>query len=207
MDVREVSRRRFCELFGVPDIPAALKTIDIVVTPPEQDAVLVLGSGLVTSEDADRIGGSGFTANAYRRGIFSLESSSYRIANYYTRLEIFAVAEIDAYRSLKTEQQRELDAWYFDAYYKGLVIRSDAPPTVDAVLSLHETFDFIENEKRQAYLTRCDCRSLAAGAVPEGGICEKPLEVCISPSVMGPIPLPIGEFPGRFQKPMRNRLS
>jgi Pyruvate/2-oxoacid:ferredoxin oxidoreductase delta subunit len=180
MDPREVSRRRFCELFGVPDIPAALETIDVVVTPPEQDAALVLGAGLFTAGDAGSIGGPGFAARAYRRGILSLEGPQYRIADYYTRLEIFAVAEPDAYRGLKTEQQRELDAWYFDAYYKGLVIRPDAPPTVDAVFSLGETLDFIENEKRQAYLVGCDCRSLAAGTALEGRNCEKPLEVCIS---------------------------
>ncbi|MDR2097897.1 MAG: 4Fe-4S binding protein [Spirochaetaceae bacterium] len=177
---REVSRRRFCEIFSVPDIPAVLDTIDLVVRPPEQDVVLALGTEPFTAEDADSIGGSGFTANAYRRGVFSLEDRGYRTANYYTRLEIFAVAEPDVYRILKTEQQRELDSWYFDAYYRGLAIRPDAPPTVDAVLSLGETLDLIENEKRQAYLVRCDCRSLAAGAALGGGPCEKPLEVCVS---------------------------
>jgi NAD-dependent dihydropyrimidine dehydrogenase PreA subunit len=177
---REVSRRRFCELFGVPDIEAARDTIDLVVSPPEQDAALALGTEAFTAEEADSIGGRGFTAGAYRRGIFSLEDRHYRTANYYTRLEIFAVAEPDIYRNLKTEQQRELDSWYFDAYYSGLAIRQDAPPTADAVLSLGETLDFIENEKRQAYLVRCDCRSLAAGAGLDGGPCEKPLEVCVS---------------------------
>ncbi|MDR2073692.1 MAG: 4Fe-4S binding protein [Spirochaetaceae bacterium] len=175
-----LSRQRFCELFSVPDIPAALETIGIVVTPQEQDAVLALGSGSFTAEDAGSVGGPDFVVNAYQRGVCSLEGPRYRIADYYTRLEIFAVAEFEAYRGLKVEYQRDLGAWYFDAYYKRLSIRGNAPPTLDAVLSLQETLDFIENEKRQAYLVRCDCRSLAAGAAPEGGICEKPLEVCIS---------------------------
>lgn len=187
MEERAVSRRRFCDIFGVPEIPAALDTIDIMVTPEEQDAVIALtgtfgSTALFSPEDADRVGGTGFTARAYRRGVFSLEDdgSHYRIGDYYTRLEIFAVAEADLYLGLKTEQRRELDAWYFDAYYKRLAIRHDAAPTADAVLTLGEAIEFIESEQRQAYLVNCDCRSLAAGAALAGAVCGKPLEVCIS---------------------------
>jgi Pyruvate/2-oxoacid:ferredoxin oxidoreductase delta subunit len=176
------SQARFCELFGVPCIGAARKHIDLIVTPLEQEVLLALGHESFTAEDADRIGGAGFTAKAYRRGVVSLEGTGprYRAADFYTRLEIFAVAEPELYRSLDTEDQRKIDEWYFDAYYKGLEIRPDALPTADAVLTLAETLAFIEGEKRQAYLVNCDCRSLAAGAVPHESVCGKPLEVCIS---------------------------
>jgi NAD-dependent dihydropyrimidine dehydrogenase PreA subunit len=179
---RNGDQARFRELFGVPDLKAARKHLDCVVTPLEREVILTLGRGPFTAEEADRIGGPGFTAKAYRRGVLSLEGSGprYRAAGFYTRLEIFAVAEPGIYRGLEREDQREIDEWYFGAYYQGLEIRSDAPPTADAVLTLAETLDFIEGETRQAYLVNCDCRSLAAGAVPREAVCGKPLEVCIS---------------------------
>jgi Pyruvate/2-oxoacid:ferredoxin oxidoreductase delta subunit len=179
---RRESRTRFCELFGVPELNAARKHIDRIVTPPEQEVLLALGQGSFTAEEADRIGGAGFTVKAYRRGVLSLEGSGpyYRAAGFYTRLEIFAVSEPELYRNLDVEDQREIDEWYFDTYYKSLEIKAGAPPTADAVLTLAEAVTFIENETRQAYLVNCDCRSLAAGAVPHESVCGKPLEVCIS---------------------------
>jgi ferredoxin len=101
----------------------------------------------------------------------------YRIANFYGRLDIFAVAEQDAWQALPADIRAALDQWCFDIYYAGLDWnRNGGAPTDDRILTLEETLRYIDenHEKgRQIYLTDCDCRSLR-------GDCDSPTLVCLS---------------------------
>ncbi|MDR2156741.1 MAG: 4Fe-4S binding protein [Clostridiales Family XIII bacterium] len=126
-----------------------------------------------------------FADSAYRRGIIAVAEEGardgtgrrYRIADFYGRLDIFAVTEQDAWRSLPQEVQTALDDWYFDTYYAGLDWSADGgKPTDERVLTLEETLAYIDrnHEKgRQIYLTDCDCRALR-------GNCGSPTLVCLS---------------------------
>jgi NAD-dependent dihydropyrimidine dehydrogenase PreA subunit len=120
-----------------------------------------------------------FADDAYRRGVISVAEGGgrYRIADFYGRLDIFAIMEQDAYRALPGDVQAALDAWYFDAYYAGLDWDlNGGKPTDENIFTLDETLSYIDEnyEKgRQIYLTDCDCRSLRGG-------CNSPTLVCLS---------------------------
>ncbi|MDR1292720.1 MAG: 4Fe-4S binding protein [Clostridiales Family XIII bacterium] len=135
--------------------------------------------GLPAVSDAEV---SGFITKAYRRGIFSRAGNAegpdeYRLSDFYGRLDIFAIAEQDAWRALPIGSREAVESWYFDAYYAGLDWdKAGGKPTDETILTLDEALDAIdENERlgRRHYLTDCDCRSLL-------GECEKPTLVCLS---------------------------
>jgi Pyruvate/2-oxoacid:ferredoxin oxidoreductase delta subunit len=179
-------KKTFSALFGVPDI--AFPVIDRIVSPKEQAVTLRLGSEPFSAEEAHaaaarEFGGvppADFAESAYGRGLFSIDSFSenkggtrYRIAGFYTRLDVFVLTETELYRSFSAEQRQALDRWYFDAYYQKLSIDPARPCTEDAVITREEAVAFIEREARQAYLADCDCRLLA-------GTCGLPVRTCIS---------------------------
>jgi ferredoxin len=199
MPERADIRSRFSALFGVPAV--AYPVIDAMVTPVEQAVVLALGVDTFSADEAaaaftaavkdlsvlpEPYAGSGdFVRRAYERGLFSRadtgdgEKALYRIADFYLRLDLFVRAELESYRSFGVDTRRALDGWYFDAYYTRLNISRSKGPSEDAMLTLGETLSFIEKQTRQAYLTNCDCRSLAQGLYgPEP--CAKPLLTCLS---------------------------
>jgi ferredoxin len=183
----------FYRRFAVPE--AAYPVIDRIVSPPEQRVIARLEKECFTPDDIGPLLWEGllregflrdgetardFAEAAYRRGIFSVvteaggpEPASYRLSNFYGRLDVFVVDEPELYRSFDPAQRRALDDWYFDAYYEGLSTDPAAPPTGDAVLTLAEVLDRIENDPRQLYLAPCDCRSLS-------GDCGKPRLTCLS---------------------------
>jgi NAD-dependent dihydropyrimidine dehydrogenase PreA subunit len=121
-----------------------------------------------------------FADDAYRRGIISIAEEGggrYRIADFYGRLDIFAIMEQETHRELPENVRIALDAWYFDAYYAGLDWDvNGGKPTDENILTLDETLSYIDEnyEKgRHIYLTDCDCRSLRGG-------CNSPTLVCLS---------------------------
>lgn len=97
----------------------------------------------------------------------------YRLGTFYSRLDVFAISEQDAWRTIPDATRAALDAWYFNAYIDSLDPDPATPPTQDAVLSLDETLAFIDKQDRPIYLNTCDCRSLANG-------CEAPRRVCLT---------------------------
>ena len=97
----------------------------------------------------------------------------YRLGTFYSRLDVFAISEQDAWRTIPDATRTALDAWYFDAYIDSLDPGPATPPTQDAVLSLDGTLAFIDKQDRPIYLNTCDCRSLANG-------CAAPRRVCLT---------------------------
>jgi Pyruvate/2-oxoacid:ferredoxin oxidoreductase delta subunit len=153
---------------------------------PAGEGALLAGEGALSAGKSAlpaSYSGESFAVGAYRRGIINRADSGdtshekYRVADFYTRLDVFAITERETCRAFDTEIRRAIDAWYFDTYYRRLTISSDVAPGDDAVLTLDEAIALIENETRQVYVTNCDCRSLAQGLF---GACDKPLRTCIS---------------------------
>ncbi|MDR3225167.1 MAG: ferredoxin family protein [Clostridiales Family XIII bacterium] len=196
--------RKFLGRFHVPDVAAPW--IDAIVTPLEQRVVsdLVIGEdGAFTPHDValalscplnaselslmslegllpvpeDEV--NRFIDNAYRRGVFSYAEDGDRLvlSNFYNRLDIFAIAEQDAWRALPEDAKQGIESWYFDTYYDGLDwSREGGKPTDETILTLEETLVWLDEndaQGRQVYLTDCDCRSL-------GGACESPTLVCLN---------------------------
>lgn len=176
----------FVKLFKVPE--PALSVLGRIVEPEESALLETLGEALFDEEQArsayelanrplPRDGMAAFLDRAYRRGILSLEASTsseptrYKAADFYGRLDIFAVSETEAYLSLPLEARRELEAWYLGTYIERL--GEVEFPSADRVLLLDEAIALVKAEKRPIYLGRCDCRILA-------GNCGRPRETCIS---------------------------
>jgi ferredoxin len=145
----------------------------------DTDLSLMSLEGLSPVSDAEV---SGFIRKAYKRGIFSRAGGAdgtdeYRLSDFYGRLDIFAITEQDAWRSLPSGSRDAIEAWYFDTYYEGLDWDAEGgKPTDENILTLNEALDLIdENEElgKQHYLTDCDCRSLT-------GECDNPTLVCLS---------------------------
>jgi Pyruvate/2-oxoacid:ferredoxin oxidoreductase delta subunit len=179
------------KIFAIPELRRAEKFLDVIL-PPELLAGIKTcaahwGNGAFSGCDAVA---AGIDANMlYRRGFLDYVSGSkkpgagqaycaafFKIANFYTRLDVFVLSEYGTYCTISEEARQELDAWYFDAYYSRLDIDAGSAPTEDAVFTLSETLQFIEHETRVPYLTHCDCRALAALS----NKCAKPLRTCIT---------------------------
>jgi ferredoxin len=175
----------FIRCFAVPE--AALPVIDAIVSPAEQKTIRVLAERTFTAEEAALLTSDagvsfdGGVVKLYRRGLIVQTKTEgrpgYRISDFYDRLDVFVHGEFDTYRSFGEEIRRNLDVWYFNAYYARLDIRPEKGPTAERTLSLDETLKFIKNENRQAYLALCDCRALAGGLY---GNCGKSMETCVS---------------------------
>jgi NAD-dependent dihydropyrimidine dehydrogenase PreA subunit len=155
--------------------------VALALSCPLTDADLSLMSleGLSPVSDAEV---NGFITKAYKRGIFSRVDEAegadkYRLSDFYGRLDIFAITEHDAWRSLPSDSRTAIERWYFDAYYDGLDWDAEGgKPTDENILTLDEALDLIDENDglgRQHYLTDCDCRSLLGG-------CDHPTLVCLS---------------------------
>jgi ferredoxin len=181
----------FYRTFKVPEV--AYPVIDVIVSPMEQHLICLLKKERFTVDDIARElreidslfcndeSARDFTGRAYHRGVFSMvipansevKSNWYTLSDFYGRLDVFVVTESEQYRSFDPEQRHALDDWYFNAYCERLNSNPAVSPTEDAILPLMEVLDRIEQDSRQLYLSRCDCRSLT-------GDCGKPLLTCLS---------------------------
>ena len=172
-----MSVENFIEKFQIPKV--AHPFINKIFTKEEIDFIDNIDKDIFTKQDIEKIISSNtdaFIENSYRRGIISLvdeDSSTYRIANFYCRLDIFSISEQEVYRSIPKEEQIAIDAWYFEAYYEGLDSNRNVRPTEDEILTLKKVLDFIDEQDRAVYLNYCDCRSLR-------GECGKPTKTCIT---------------------------
>lgn len=167
----------FIQKFEIPEV--AYPYINKMFTGREIEFVDKMSKPVFTKKDAaEIIGGEAdeFIKSCYRRGIISIveeEAGTYKISDFYNRLDIFSISESEAYRSIPKEGQLALDAWYFDAYYNGLAADRTERPTGDEILPLDKALAFIDAQDRPVYLNDCDCRSLR-------GECGKPTRVCIT---------------------------
>lgn len=167
----------FVKKFQVPKV--AYPFINKIFTEEEIDFVDKMNKDTFTKQDIEKIIGSNadaFIKYSYRRGIISFVDealSTYKIANFYSRLDIFLISEQEAYRSIPKEDQIAIDAWYFEAYYNGLDSNLNVRPTEDEILPLNKALEFINAQDRTVYLNYCDCRSLR-------GECGKPTQTCIT---------------------------
>jgi ferredoxin len=167
--------REFCDRFDVPEEAEA--ALGIIVTPDEQRRIAGFEKDVFGAEDLRSAGFS--SEDLYRRGITSYadgDAGTFRFSDFYTLLDVFAIASPEKYRALPEETQAALDAWYFSAYYARLNIDPMKRPSSDAVLTLDEALLRVETEARQAYLANCDCRVLTGGY----NGCEKPFYTCVS---------------------------
>jgi len=171
--------------------PIAYGIVDYILTPFEQRFIEVFGrSTFSAAEVTDMLGFENddlsreFIDNAYKRGVISIEFTestgspeTYKASNFFSRLDIVAVAERDTYMSIPTVDREKLEALYFDRYYRALDWpKDDGRPTGDAVITYAETLDLIESKDaagKPIYLANCDCRSLKNS-------CNHLKEVCIS---------------------------
>lgn len=167
----------FIVKFQIPE--AAYPFIDKIFKKEEIDFVDKMDKDVFNKEDIEKIivdNVEKFIKNSYRRGIISFvneDLGTYKIANFYSRLDIFSISEQKTYRSIPKENQIAIDAWYFEAYYNGLNSDPNVRPTEDEILQLDKVLEFIDAQDKPVYLNYCDCRSLR-------GECGKPTKTCIT---------------------------
>jgi ferredoxin len=167
----------FIQKFQVPEV--AYGYLDSMFTEEEIEFISRIELDTFTIDDIIKSGivdGKQFIESSYRRGIISivdLEKGSYRISNFYGRLDIFSISETDTYKKFPKEDREALDSWYFEAYYGGLNQNPEDRPTDDEILPLEEVLSFIDEQERPVYLNYCDCRSLR-------GECGLPTKTCIT---------------------------
>ncbi|EKQ57487.1 MULTISPECIES: 4Fe-4S binding protein [unclassified Clostridium] len=169
--------QNFIEKFKIPEV--AYPFINKIFTDEEINFVDKIDKEVFTKEDIEKVVGEdfeGFIKKSYRRGIVSSadeELATYKLADFYSRLDIFSISEQEVYRSIPKEAQIAIDAWYFKAYYDGLDSNLKVRPTEDEILELNKVLEFIDAQDRPVYLNYCDCRSLR-------GECGKPTQTCIT---------------------------
>ncbi|MBN7573449.1 MULTISPECIES: 4Fe-4S binding protein [Clostridium] len=169
--------QNFIRKFQIPEV--AYPFINKIFTKEEIEFVDKMDKHAFTKKDIEKIiyeNSEAFIKNSYKRGVISLvdeETSTYKIANFYSRLDIFSISEQEVYRSIPKEEQLAMDAWYFKAYYDGLDLDFSVRPTEDEILPLNKVLEFIDTQDRPVYLNYCDCRSLR-------GECGKPTKTCIT---------------------------
>lgn len=169
--------QKFIKKFQIPEV--AYPFINKIFTKEEIDFVDKMDKEIFTKQDIEKIlsiNAKEFIKNSYRRGIISLvdeDLGTYKIANFYSRLDIFSISEQEVYRSIPKDDQIAMDAWYFEAYYNGLDSNLSVRPTEDEILPLKKVLEFIDAQERPVYLNYCDCRSLR-------GECGKPTKTCIT---------------------------
>jgi MinD superfamily P-loop ATPase containing an inserted ferredoxin domain len=169
--------QNFIKKFQIPEV--AYPFINKIFTKEEIDFVDKMDKKIFTKQDIEKIISSNaeeFIKNSYRRGVISLvdeDLGTYKIANFYSRLDIFSISEQEVYRSIPKDDQIAIDAWYFEAYYNGLDSNLSVRPTEDEILPLKKVLEFIDTQERPVYLNYCDCRSLR-------GECGKPTKTCIT---------------------------
>lgn len=154
--------------------------IDQIFKKEEIEFVDKMDKETFTQEDVEEIIGSiaadDFIKTSYRRGIILIAdetAGTYKISNFYNRLDVFVVSEQETYRRFPKEAQLALDAWYFDDYYSSLDSDLTTRPTQDEILPLERVLEFIDAQERPVYVNYCDCRSLR-------GDCGKPTKTCIT---------------------------
>lgn len=162
----------FCEYFEVPEKFAGI--VERFFSEKEIRFALTYGRNVFSADEA----GEAFVKDEYHRGFISKTEENhdlYRLNNFYGMLDVFVVSRKEEYDIKFTEEERrELDAWYFDAYYEWLVSVHEEVPTKDIVLPLDEMLDFIDSQgDRPVYLNVCDCKSLS-------GKCGLPTKTCIT---------------------------
>jgi Pyruvate/2-oxoacid:ferredoxin oxidoreductase delta subunit len=169
--------QNFIRKFQIPEV--AYPFINKIFTKEEIDFVDKMDKDVFTKGDIEKIVGGNaeeFIKNSYRRGVISIvneDLGTYKIANFYSRLDIFSISEQEVYRRISKDNQTAMDAWYFEAYYDGLDPNPDVRPTEDEILPLNKVLEFIDSQERPVYLNYCDCRSLR-------GECGKPTQTCIT---------------------------
>lgn len=169
--------QNFIEKFQIPKV--VYPFINKIFTNDEIDFVDKMDKDVFTKQDIEKIIGSNveeFIKNSYRRGVISLVDEdlvTYKISNFYSRLDIFSISEQEVYKSIPKEGQIAMDAWYYEAYYDGLDPNPNVRPTEDEILSLNKVLEFIDVQDSPVYLNYCDCRSLR-------GECSKPTKTCIT---------------------------
>lgn len=172
-----MSLENFIGKFQVPKV--AYPFINKIFMKEEIDFVDNMDKDIFTKQDVEKIIGTNadtFIKDSYRRGIISFVDEgcgTYKIANFYSRLDIFSISEQEVYRSISKDDQIAIDAWYFEAYYNGLDPNISVRPTEDEILQLNKVLEFIDAQDRPVYLNYCDCRSLR-------GECGKPTQTCIT---------------------------
>lgn len=167
----------FIEKFQVPEV--AYGVIDRMFTPEEIDFVSRIETERFQLEEMKALGVSNpeqFAESAYRRGVISLADGAakvYRISDFYSRLDIFSITEVERYHEIPEQERLGLDEWYFETYYQSLSQDPKQAPTEDEILPLDEVLAFIDRQNRPVYLNLCDCRSLRGG-------CDQPVKTCIT---------------------------
>ena len=163
--------------FEIPQ--EAINYVELFFTEEEMYFIENINKDIFNRDDVARIingDADSFIKDSYRRGIISLadeKEETYKVGNFYGRLDIFAISENDKYKSIPREDRKKIDNWYFDQYYESLDKNPAIRPTEDEILTLQETLDFIDSQERPVYLNYCDCRSLS-------GDCNMPTRTCIT---------------------------
>ncbi|MDR2602321.1 MAG: 4Fe-4S binding protein [Spirochaetaceae bacterium] len=165
----------FCGLFQVP--VEAVEVLDKIAPASKRRALSAVKNPAAFTSDEIKLAG-GDALELYRGGFINkLENEGlFALADFYTRLDVFVISEREVYESFPAKTRKSLDEWYFVKYYERLTISAEERPTADAVLTLEEALERVRKEDREACLTNCDCRSLAASI----NGCAAPLLTCIS---------------------------
>ena len=99
----------FIKKFQIPKV--AHPSINKIFTKEEINFVDKMDKDIFTKQDVEKIIESEtdvFIKDSYRRGVISLvdeATNTYKIADFYSRLDIFSISEQEVYRSIPKEEQ------------------------------------------------------------------------------------------------------
>lgn len=149
---------KYLERFKVPEV--AFKVIENIVSPQEIVLLETLAKDVFTIEDAKEALSKNsdkdwshqevkeLLLSAYKRGVIDLEDDTYeiyKIGSFYSRLDIFAIAETPSWLSISKDTRKALNDWYFDAYFSRLDPNAKAP-TLDKVATLVVSTSYLRED-------------------------------------------------------------
>lgn len=177
---------RFDDAYAVPE--NVRQYAPRLFSPLQVRFALAVPETFGASEAADALASLGkdgpcaraFLREQYKIGFLNLTDeteTTWTLAGYATYLDVWCVWDNEEYRSRFSEAElKDIDQKYFHESFDPkarLALEEGVAPSEDEVCTLDETLAWIEENDRPAYLSYCDCRSLA-------GDCGKPRETCIS---------------------------
>ncbi|MDO4519775.1 MAG: 4Fe-4S binding protein [Eubacteriales bacterium] len=155
----------FVDVFFIKEDIAVIEGVENPQCFTESDLIKILGQKSPQE----------YLQNAYERGVVSHQDEThYSLNNFYGFLDVFVVTQKEKYhRCLTREERGRIDDWYFSTYCGRLNPDYSQRPTEDVILTLEESWEYIDRDDRQLFWTNCDCKCLL-------GDCGLPTKVCLS---------------------------
>ncbi len=157
----------FIQAFSVPT--AALPAVDRLIPPQDQSLLLRLPvepfspQEAATALDIPPDDAHHLLRELYARGLVDFLKEApplYVRASFLPFLDVFSVAQPQAWASLPADIRRALDDAYLDRYVEGLAHTPGTRPTADEIVPADVLIARVLADDRPLYLSDCDCRAL-----------------------------------------------